>query len=177
MLKNPCFLRAFSGASLVAFIGTLGEYLWALWVTQPNMIHGIVFGTALCLAIGPVLVWTRRRFANVIQAILACALIGAFVAASFYWFASFMGAPAMFLCWMLLWVGFALIEQQWRHLKAALFRGFIASLFSGIGFFPVYYLWTNPAIGNLYLFWPAWFLALFPGFLTLFWQREDQPQR
>ena len=157
------------GALLLAALSTLGDYVWARFVTAHRAVFGLVHGTLLLLALGLYLGVLRRR--PVIGA-LGGAAVGLLAAASFYALARTLGSAAMFVSWMLLWIGFAWLDARLREnvpAREVLVRGLLAAVGSGLAFYAISGIWTNPAPGGpRYAFHLlCWTIAFFPGFAAL----------
>jgi hypothetical protein len=99
--------------------------------------------------------------------------VGLAAAGSFYALAPVLGYRAMFVSWMALWIGFALLDARvLRGLRAygeALTRGVLAAVGSGLAFYAISDIWLRPPPGgpryaHHFLCWTAAFL---PGFLAL----------
>ena len=155
----------------MAALMTLGDFVWARWITQHRAVYGLVHGSAFCLGIGLYLGSLRggaRRGA------LAGPAIGLGAAAGYYALATIMGYAAMFVMWMVLWVAFGLLEgrglgEPRTGTAEALLRGALAAVGSGLGFYAISGIWTEhgsapPSYPFHYL---CWTVALLPGFLAL----------
>src|SRR5215210_2463840 len=99
--------RALGGALLLAAVMTLGDFVWARWITQHRAIYGLIHGSAFCLGIGLYLGALRGR---ALRGALAGPAIGLSAAAVYYALATVIGYAAMFVMWMILWAAFGLLE-------------------------------------------------------------------
>jgi hypothetical protein len=157
------------GALLLAALSTLGDFVWARFELKHRAVSGLVHGTLLLLALGLYLGWVRGRPG---PGAVGGAGVGLLAAASFYLMAPFLGYSAMFVSWMALWIGFALLDARLRRgvsSREVLTRGLLAALGSGLAFWAISGIWTNPAPGGpryAYHF-LCWTLAFLPGFLAL----------
>lgn len=157
------------GALLLAALSTLGDYVWARFVPAHRAVFGLAHGTLLLLALGLYLGLLRRR---PVLGALGGAAVGLLAAASFYALARALGLGAMFVSWMLLWMGFAGLDARLRGrvpTREALVRGLLAALGSGLAFYAISGIWTNPAPGGpRYAFhFVCWTVAFLPGFAAL----------
>lgn len=162
-------VAALCGALALAALSTLGDFVWSRFVPTHRAVFGIVHGTLLLLALGLYLGALRRR---PLHGALAGAFVGALAALSFYALAPLMGYGAMFVSWMALWMGFALLDGRLRgrvRAREVLVRGAIAAVGSGLAFYAISGIWTNPAPGGpryAYHF-LCWTIAFLPGFAAL----------
>lgn len=161
---------ALIGALVLAAISTLGDWIWAHYVSRHRMVFGLLHGTLLLLALGLYLGVLRKR---AVLGALGGAVVGLAAAASFYGLARLMGTSAMFVSWMALWIGFALLDarvlQRAVPLREAIIRGMVAAIGSGLAFYAISDIWTRPrpggpAYGYNFL---SWTLAFLPGFMAL----------
>ncbi len=169
------FAHALVGALFLALISTFGDWVWAKFIPKHQVIYGLIHGAVMCACIGAVLGWAAR---SLTKGILGTLVIGTLISGAFYPLYYLIGLASMFVCWMGLWIAFALWDRKLRREqtppKSAVLRGALAAILSGAGFTPIYLLWTNPpAEGNNYLiFFAAWLIAFFPGFLPLMLRRK-----
>ncbi len=166
-MKPP--VAALAGALALAALSTLGDFVWARYVPAHRALFGVAHGTLLLLALGLFLGVLRRR---PLQGALAGALVGVLAALSFYAMAPLLGYGAMFVSWMALWMGFALLDARLRgrvRAREVLVRGAIAAVGSGLAFYAISGIWTNPSPGGpryAYHF-LCWTIAFLPGFAAL----------
>lgn len=168
-------LMAYVRASVIAslFLGAvmaLGDYLWAALHIQHRVANGIAHGAAMCLCLGIAIGVHARR---PIPAALAGPVIGVIAAGAFYLLAPWLRMSAMFPAWMLFWILFAILQQRLREgerLAAAVIRGSVAALLSGLAFYAISGIWTGPSHDDpiLAVRFAAWSFAFLPGFLVLF---------
>jgi hypothetical protein len=165
------YVRASVIASL--FLGAVmafGDYLWAALNIQHRVANGIAHGAAMCLCLGIAIGVHARR---PVQAALAGPVIGVIAAGAFYLLAPWLGMTAMFPAWMLFWILFAILQQRLREgerMSAAVVRGSIAAVLSGLAFYAISGIWTGPSHHDpmLAVRFAAWSFAFLPGFLVLF---------
>src|SRR5262245_63715139 len=104
-------LATIVGALLLAALNTFGDFLWARFVSRHRAALGLAHGTLLLLALGLFLGLLRKRPA---RGALLGAAVGLLAAVSFYALAPLLGWGAMFVSWMALWIGFALVDARLR---------------------------------------------------------------
>ena len=149
--------------------------MWARFIPRHRAVFGLLHGAVLCLAIGLCLGVVRRR---PVRGAMAGALVGLGAAAFYYALAFSMGYAAMFVAWMALWAGFALLAARGlgeprAPLREALIRGALAAVFSGLAFYAISGIWTRPDPGGpdyTYRF-VCWTVAFPPGFVALLARR------
>ena len=162
-----------AGALLLAALSTFGDFVWARYVPTHRAVFGLFHGTLLLLAQGLFLGLLRRRPA---PGALGGAMVGLLAAASFYALAPLLGYAAMFASWMALWIGFAFLDARLRGgvpWRESLTRGLLAAVGSGLAFYAISGIWTNPAPGGpryAYHF-LCWTIAFLPGFAALLLRR------
>jgi hypothetical protein len=162
-------LLAVAGALILGAINTLGDYVWARFVSAHRTAFGVLHGALLCLAIGLFLGIARGRPA---RGALGGTAVGLAAAASFYVLAPFLGYAAMFPSWMALWVGFAFLDARGLGAgtaRSAVLRGLAAAVGSGLAFYAISGIWTRPRPGGPdYAYHLAcWTFAFLPGFVAL----------
>jgi hypothetical protein len=165
----PGALAALAGALLLAALSTFGDYVWAQHVPAHRVVFGLVHGTLLLMAVGLYLGVLRGR---ALVGAATGALVGLLAAASFYALAPLLGYSAMFVSWMALWLGFALLDAWLRGAAApreTALRGVLAAVGSGLAFWAISGIWTrHEAGGPRYAYnFACWTLAFLPGFLAL----------
>jgi hypothetical protein len=165
----PPLLAVIAGTLALAALNTFGDFLWARFVTRHRTVLGLVHGTVLLLALGLVLGLVRKR---PLPGALAGAAVGLLAALSFYALAPLLGWSAMFVSWMALWIGFAFVDARLRGAggaREALLRGVLAALGSGLAFYAVSGIWTQPAPGgpDYARHFLCWTVAFFPGLAAL----------
>ena len=159
-------------ASLVmATTSTLGDFIWATWITAHRGIYGMVHGILLFLIAGLVLGVPANRPA---AGAIAGALVGALGAGSFYLLAPLLGYAAMFVSWFGLWIALAIAHARLNARRASVrevaSRGVLAALTSGIAFYAISGIWRpfDPSGWDYAVHFAAWTIAYLPGFAFLF---------
>jgi hypothetical protein len=172
-------VRVALGALWAAALSTLGDFVWARFITSHQAIYGLIHGAALGLGIGLYLGGLRRL---PVRGSLWGAAIGLGAAAGFYGLAPFVGYSAMFVLWMALWAAFGVLEG--RGLGAPLLamgeavtRGLLAAVGSGVAFYLISGIWTHPRPGgpDYVHHFLCWTIAFLPGFFFLL-ARKPEPR-
>jgi hypothetical protein len=169
-------LAALVGALLLGAFSTLGDFVWARYVPSHRAVFGLVHGTLLLLVLGLYLGLLRRQ---PIRGALGGAAVGLAAAAGFYALAGLLGYSAMFVAWMALWIGFALLDGRWLQKgvppREAVIRGLVGAVLSGLAFYTISGIWTRPhPAGPAYAFnFVCWTFAFLPGFLALLVRKPE----
>ncbi|HVL66896.1 MAG TPA: hypothetical protein VM364_06500 [Vicinamibacterales bacterium] len=162
-------LHAVGAALLLGAVMTTGDFVWEYFGVRHSVVNGLVHGALMCLCIGAVIGARTGRF---VPGLLAGPAIGVLAAATFYLLARPFRWGALLPAWMLFWICFALL-QRWLAsgtLRDALARGVAAAVLSGLAFYAISGIWTNPRPGgpNYAIHFLYWSFAFLPGFLALF---------
>lgn len=152
--------------------------LWAGLSLRHRVVYGLLHGAAICLIIGGFIGWRARRLA---PGLVAGPVTGLLAAAVFYGLAPWFGYYAMFPAWMFLWVCFGLLPpllDSGGRWKAAIARGLLAAIVSGLAFYAISGIWIRPPReGPNYLYnFGAWTFAFLPGFLALYAGAQKGPE-
>ena len=160
-----------TGALSIAAVSTLGDFVWATWITRHRAIFGLTHGALLFLAIGLFLgVLAGRRAAGA----LLGAAIGLVAAGSFYVAAPLAGYSVMFLAWVGAWIALgvlhAYLQRSGASFQATFARGIIAAIVCGAAFYAVSGIWLpfHPRGWDYLWHFGAWTIAFLPGFAALF---------
>ena len=157
------------GALLLGALNTFGDFVWARFVPAHRAAFGLAHGTLLLLALGLYLGVLRGRAG---RGALRGGLVGLLAAALFYALSPWLGYAAMFPSWMALWMGFAFLDARLRGgvaLREVLLRGGLGAVGSGLAFYAISGIWTDPAPGGpryAYHFF-CWTIAFLPGLAAL----------
>jgi hypothetical protein len=148
---------------------TFGDWFWAAFHLQHKPTYGLVHGLLLCAWIGLYLGWRSGRL---MAGMVLTAVVGLLAAASFYALVSMMGYSAMFVSWVGLWFGLAWVAERVltraSSTGAALLRGLLAAIGSGLAFYAVSDIWMHPPRTPNYAWnFVVWCLAFLPGALAL----------
>ena len=163
------------GALAMAVVSTLGDFIWATWIPSHRPVYGLIHGTLLFLCIGLYLGALTNR--QGIGAIVG-AIIGGLAAASFYGMASSAGYSIMFVVWMAAWIALGLLngclKRRKIEIRAALARGALAAVGSGVAFYLISGIWFpfDPEGWDYLAHFTGWTLAYFFGFAALLVNKE-----
>lgn len=164
-------VQALGGALWAATLMTFGDWFWARFITAHRTVFGLVHGLALCLGIGLYLGLLRGRPA---RGSSMGATIGLGSAAGYYLLAFPLGYTAMLVAWMALWIGFGMLVARGlgeprRPYPGAWFRGAMAAIGSGLGFYAISGIWTESgSVDPSYAYhFACWTIAFLPGFAAL----------
>ena len=174
--------RAATAALGLAAVSTVGDWIWARWIPDgavvPGVIHGVLFFAALAVALG----WAVGEPRAIGRLLRTLPLAGLVLAAAFYPLATVAGyLGALLLTWTGMWLALALLLRRAlgsvRTARAALVRGLLAAVGSGVAFWAVSGMWTRPAVETGYtLRLLYWTLALLPGLAALLLARRPSPR-
>ena len=159
----------------VAFVATLGDYIWFEFGVRHTVLHGILHGAALLLAVGLVL---GQQTGQWIRGALGGVLAGVAGALAFYAVAGVLGyLGALIAAWVFMWIVLAAVSawlrNQLSRVSMWIVPGLIAAVASGATFYLVSGIWTDhPAARNYLWHLAAWTIAWAPGILALTWSRR-----
>ena len=169
-----------AGSVAIAAVSTLGDFIWAAGHLRHRPEYGLTHGTLLFLAIGLFLGILARRPA---VGATSGAALGFVAAGSFYLLAPMVGYSAMFVVWIAMWLGLAVLYARLAVLDvrqvglwAVLGRGAAAAVTSGIAFYAISGIWRpfDPQGWDYAVHFGAWTLAYLPGFGALLISRAPQ---
>src|SRR5215510_9460519 len=131
-----------AGALFMAAVSTIGDFIWAHWISRHRMVLGLTHGALLFLCVGLYLGAVAKKPA---MGAAGGVLIGFAAAAGFYLLAPFVGYSAMFVMWFVLWAALASLYRWLRTSSAVdrttVVRGVAAAVSSGIGFYAISGIW------------------------------------
>lgn len=164
---------------VLAGAATVGDWIWAAFLSRHRMAAGLIHGALLCLVMGAMIGRPVRRASAGASWGLA---IGFAAAGLFYVLAPVMRYGAMFPAWFALWVLLALLNHRLNPgtaLSLAITRGVIAGMASGLAFYLVSGMWTgwDPRTINYLDHAARWIFAFAPGFMALQGGRSDAVAR
>lgn len=150
-------------------VATIGDWIWASYLSEHLMAAGLVHGALLCLAMGAVI---GLPVGQAMRGAAGGVAIGLAAAGLFYLLAPAMRMGAMFVSWFGLWTMLAVLYHRLvggTRLRVAVTRGLIAGAASGLAFYLVSDMWThwNPESINYLEQFIRWTFAFAPGFLVL----------
>lgn len=167
---------AIAGSLAIAAVSTLGDLVWATWITSHRAVYGLIHGALLFLAIGALLGFIAGRPA---AGALLGACVGMLAAGLYYLLAPVLGFSAMVVSWMAVWLGLAVmyarlaaprLAPRQRHdfhlnFTAMLGRGVIAAVASGLAFYAISGIWRpfDPQGWDYVIHFASWTFAYFAG--------------
>jgi hypothetical protein len=168
---------ALGGALAIAAVSTLGDFLWVEWELQNTPRNGVLHGALLFLCVGGYLgALTRKHLTGA----AAGALIGGLAAAGYYLIRPVAGRVVMFLLYFGVWIALGFLNQRLAPGKintgAALGRGLLAAVGSGVAFYLVSGIWFpfDPEGWDYLVHFSAWTVAYLPGFAALLVARQTE---
>jgi hypothetical protein len=172
--------RPVIAALLLGALSTCGDWVWSRYIPDGAVIPGVVHGMLVFFVLALVLGGAAGTRAAVVRLALSLPLAGLIIAAAFYPLARLTGyAGALLVTWVAMWLTLAVL-QRWAHdvefLGAALLRGAVGAVGSGLGFWAISGIWTAPDPQPNYLLrFLLWSFAFLPGFLGLLLGRRTGP--
>jgi hypothetical protein len=166
--------EALVGAVVTAAVSTLGDYLWANVLPHGQPIYWFVHAIVLFMTVGACLGLPSRK---PIAGAVGAAAIGCAATAGFYFLQPIMGYSAMFLLFVLLWVGLGLLTGLWlqgrRDVTHVLVHSVLAAVGSGLVFYLISGIWMpfNPHGWDYARHFVYWTIAYLPGFAALLLRR------
>jgi hypothetical protein len=166
---------------LVAWIATIGDYIWYEAGVRHRVVAGILHGAALLAAAGGALGWAAGRTAAGLPIGTAAGVGGAL---SYYALQPVVGRAAMPAAWGALWILLALLAGKWLYAGARspgemALRGVLAAALGGAAFWLVVGALWGPAPGgrNYVRQLLLWAVAWAPGLLALGLDRPAHAMR
>ncbi len=165
----PAIVQALVGGVLLGAVNTFGDFFWEWMNLRHRVAYGVAHGALLLLCLGLYLgILARRPLAGAIGGIVS----GTLAACVFYALAPAMRLAAMFPAWVALWLLIGLLDGavlRKGRAAPALARGAIAAVASGLAFYAIAGIWTNPSPGGpRYLVnFVSWTFAFIPGLVAL----------
>ncbi|MFQ5527321.1 MAG: hypothetical protein ACE5GX_13795 [Thermoanaerobaculia bacterium] len=166
---------AFVAAVVLGAFSAVADWVWARYIPNgavvPGVVHGVVVFVLLAIVVGR----AARAPGAAKRLLLTLPIAGLLIAAGFYPLAYGIGyLGALLVAWIAMWLALALLRRRARggneNVARSLLRGVLAALASGLAFWAVSGMWTDPAAHTSYLLrFAYWTFAFLPGFLALFW--------
>jgi hypothetical protein len=164
-------------AVFVAFVATVGDYIWFEYGVHHTALNGVIHGAALLLAVGLVL---GQQSGQLIKGAIGGVIAGVAGAGAFYAVSQPLGyLGALIAAWVFMWMVLAAVSAWVRGYPGDVPRwvgpGIIAAVLSGIAFYLVSGIWTDPVRGasrNYLWHLAAWTIAWAPGITALTWTRR-----
>jgi hypothetical protein len=171
----PAVVAALGAALFLGAVMTAGDFVWEYFGVRHTVTAGTLHGAVMCLCIGGVV---GARAGRLPLGIGVGPLVGVLAAAAYYAMAPTLGWGAMLPAWMFFWICFALFQRflQPETIHAAVVRGVVAAILSGLAFYAISGIWTrrSPGPPNYFLHFVYWTFAFLPGFAVLFFGRSSR---
>ena len=162
-----------AGAVALGALNTLGDWIWAHFLRDgavlPGVLHGVVIFAALAFVLAAS-AGTRRAWRVLLPSL---PLAGLVIAAAFYPIAMAVGyLNGLLVTWVAMWLSLALLQRIARdrseQASRSLLRGGLAAVGSGLAFWAVSGMWTQPSPTINYAWhFLCWTFAFLPGFCAL----------
>jgi hypothetical protein len=171
----PAIVQALVGGVLLGAVNTFGDFFWEWMNLRHRVAYGVAHGALLLLCLGLYLgILAGRPLAGAIGGIVS----GTLAACVFYALAPALRLAAMFPAWVALWLLIGLLDGvvlRKGRAAPALARGAIAAVASGLAFYAISGIWTNPSPGGpRYLVnFVSWTFAFIPGLVALLAARAN----
>ena len=159
---------------MLAAVSTFGDWLWTHYIPDGAVVPGVVHGAVIFLILGGVLAWGAGTWRAAARLLPTLPLAGVALAAVFYPLARLTGyVGALLVTWVLMWLTTAGL-QRWARggVESAgrtMARGVVAAVGSGLAFWAISGIWTQPSPTGPNYPWHfiSWAIAFLPGFLAL----------
>ncbi len=164
---------ALVGSAALGAVSTLGDWIWANYLRDGDPIAGIVHGAVIFQVLTAVLAWaagSRRALRRLLPSLPA---VGVLLAAAFYPLAYVIGyLAALIVTWVAMWLALATLQRWARDgvesWNRTMLRGALAAVGSGLAFWAISGIWTDPTADPSYPWrFACWTFAFLPGFLAL----------
>ncbi|MEL7060070.1 MAG: hypothetical protein AAGN46_08600 [Acidobacteriota bacterium] len=168
---------AVAGALLLGGLSAVGDWIWWRFIPDGAVVPGILHGLIVFFVIACVLAWAARRSGHARggqRLLWQLPVAGALLAASFYPLFFVLGyLGALLATWVGMWWAIAALQRRargsaesWGRVAA---RASIAAVASGLAFWAISGLWTNPSPGgpDLPVHVASWSFAFLPGFVAM----------
>lgn len=154
-------------------ISTLADWIWEHYLEDGALLPAIVHGVAIFIVLALVLGRSARTRNATTKLLASLPLVGLLLAAAFYPLAAITGyLTALILSWLAMWLALAIL-QSWASGRmetpsVICLRAAIAAVGSGLAFWTISGIWTDPPADPDYaLRLLAWIWAFLPGFVGL----------
>ena len=171
--------NAVLAALVLGAVSTLGDWIWARFLTDgaivPGLVHGVVFFAVLAVVLALPCPEPKRAL-KFLLATLPAAGLG--LAAVFYPLAYALGyLPSLLVTWAGMWLALALLLRiaagRDEPPSRTVLRGVVAAVGSGLAFWAVSDLWTGGNMDYVGRLW-RWTVAFLPGMLALLVRRRPR---
>jgi hypothetical protein len=167
---GPPLRAAVTAAIVTAAVSTLGDYLWKNVLPHGLPVYWFAHAIILFATVGVCLGLPSRK---PVAGAFGAAGIGCLATAGFYFLQPLMGYSAMFVLFVLLWVGLGVLTgrvlQRRHRMGEVLARSVLAAAGSGLGFYAISGIWMpfNPHGWDYARHFIYWTIAYLPGFAAL----------
>jgi hypothetical protein len=166
-------LEALAAAILLGGINTIADVVSSEFKLGARPIYLFARIALICYCVGGV-VGARAR--QLMMGTVGGLMIGSIVAGAYYLLAEPFGWGALAVAWTLFWLSFSLLDALLHGgsgFGGAVVQGAAAALLSGVFFYAIASVWTDPpgTDPNLLRVLVSWSAAFLPGFIVLFWRR------
>ncbi len=175
--------HAVLGAAALGAVSTLGDWIWARYLRDGSIVAGVVHGAVIFLVLAAILAWAAGSRRAAVRLLPSLPAAGVLLAAAFYPLARAIGyLGGLIVTWVVMWLVLAAL-QRWARGggetpgRTAL-RGLLAAVGSGLAFWAISGVWTDPSPDPSYLWrFACWTFAFLPGFLALLLAPMDDTSR
>lgn len=176
-MKPLCsnLLASLLGALVMALFSTLGDWIWARYISDGSVVSGVIHGALIFLVLGTLLAGSIGTPLAAKRLIPTLPVAGLLLAGSFYPLAWVVGyVTALLMTWMTMWLATAFLNDWARGRREGArriaVRGAVAAWASGLAFWAISDIWTSPPPEGPDYPWnfACWTFAFLPGFLALY---------
>lgn len=160
-------------AAVLGLLSTFGDWVWEHYIPDGSILPGVAHGVVIFVALALLLGWASGLPGVTRKLLLTLPIAGLLLAAVFYPLAYAMGyLGALLATWVGMWLSLALL-QRWARggreaFSRATLRAVVAAIGSGLAFWAISGIWTDPASHTSYLQRLLyWSFAFLPGFAAL----------
>jgi hypothetical protein len=165
---------ALIGSLALAIVSTLGDWLWANFLTDGAVLPGVIHGAVIFFLLAVILATSAGASKGRFFLLWALPVGGFALAAIFYPLARVIGyLAALLVTWMGMWLITATLQRLARgrveSLRRTAWRALAAAVGSGLAFWAIAGIWTQPSPEgpSYWRHFFSWAFAFFPGLLAL----------
>ncbi len=179
-LRLDGILAALIGCGVLAAVSTFGDWLWTHYIPDGAVVPGVIHGAVIFLVMAIVLGQAAGSGLALRRLVPTLPAAGIVIAAVFYPLAHGIGyVGALLVTWVMMWLSTAGLQRWARQgaesLVLTLLRGAAAAIGSGLAFWAISEIWTQPDPNINYLWrFLCWAFAFLPGFLALLLAPRDR---
>ncbi|MEM7587848.1 MAG: hypothetical protein AAF560_30950 [Acidobacteriota bacterium] len=169
-------VAALVGCGILAAVSTFGDWLWSRYIPDGAVLPGVIHGAVIFLVLALVLGKAAGTPTAMRRLLPTLPVAGIVIAAIFYPIAYAIGyIGALLVTWVMMWLSTAGLQRWARDgdesVGLTLLRGVAAAIGSGLAFWAISGIWTQPSPTVNYLWrFLNWAFAFLPGFLALLWR-------